>query len=168
LFEKLKRWPRILVTGPQRSGTRIATQMIAQDTGHWFVGEEGFGTDSVNKLLEKLETGRNMVIQCPAMSPFVNLFGMHDADLFVVMVQRDQDDIRASRKRIGWRWEMAELIRCLNLEGDSAEIKYRFWSEFQKGDLKHRGMDLEYESLSEHPLWIPKEKRGRFGARQTA
>ena len=100
MFEKLKRWPRILVTGPQRSGTRIATKMIAEDTGHWFVGEEEFGVDSLNRLWKILEIGRNIAIQCPTMAPFVSLLGMRDKDLLVVMMRRDIEDIQASRERI--------------------------------------------------------------------
>ena len=67
MFEHLEKFPRILVTGPQRSGTRIAATMIAEDTGHWFVGEEGIGVDSLNRLWRTLVTGRDVVIQAPCL-----------------------------------------------------------------------------------------------------
>jgi hypothetical protein len=42
MFEHLAVHSKIVVTGPQRSGTRIASQMIASDTGHEFVDEVDF------------------------------------------------------------------------------------------------------------------------------
>lgn len=168
MFEDLVNWPRILVTGPQRSGTRICTQMIAQDTGHWFVGEEEFGVDSLNRLWRLLQTSRNLVIQCPTMSPFVSLLAVDDEGLLVVMMARNLKDIKASEKRIDWRWETPELIRCLELGGDQAKIKYSLWRGFQRECLGPQAYEVEYESLSAHPLWIPKKDRARFAPRQTA
>ena len=50
MFEYLKEFPVVLVTGPQRSGTRICAKMIAHDTGHRFVDEREIHTDSLYEL----------------------------------------------------------------------------------------------------------------------
>jgi hypothetical protein len=168
MFEHLKKWPRILVVGPQRSGTRIGATMISEDTGHWFVGEEEFGVDSLNRLYKILEISRNVVVQAPAMTCYSHLLGMHDQDLAVVLMRRDLGEIKASEERIRWRWEMPELIRCLTLEGNAAMIRYQQWDQFQKEDLGAQAHEIPYETLERHGLWIAKPGRARFGPRQTA
>ena len=167
MFEYLDHWEKILVTGPQRSGTRICTKMIAEDTGYWPIHEEEFGVDSLNRLWHKLETSRNVVIQAPAMMVYANLFGMRDPGLGVVVMRRDVQEIRASEVRIGWRWEKPELIRCFTLTGNAAEIRYQNWDQFQKQDLGAQAIEVKYEDLEAHPLWVPKEQRARFHERQT-
>lgn len=167
MFEHLAAWARILVTGPQRSGTRIAALMISQDVDYWFVGEEDFGVDSLNKLWKLLGMSRNVVIQCPALSSYVHLLGAKDPGLAVVMMIRDLDEIKASEERIFWKWEQPELIRQHSLKGNSAANKYQAWRGFQKGDLKGQAIEVFYNSLEQHGLWIAKPGRARFGARQT-
>lgn len=168
MFEYLKKWPRILVVGPQRSGTRICTTMISEDTGHWFVGEEEIGVDSLNRLWKILQISHDIVIQAPAMTPYAHLLGMADKQLAVVMMRRSLEDIKASEERIRWRWEMPELIRQHNIEGNSAKIKYDHWGAFQKQDLDIQAFEVDYDSLERHGLWIAKPNRARFGPRQTA
>ena len=168
MFEHLKKWQRIIVTGPQRSGTRIATQMIAHDLDYWSVGEEEFGVDSLNRLWKILQISHNIVVQCPALSSYVHLLGLNDDGLGVVMMIRDLGEIKASEERIFWKWEMPELIRQHSLTGNSAANKYLAWRGFQKGDLGGQAIEVEYNSLEAHSLWIAKPGRGRFGPRQTA
>jgi hypothetical protein len=144
--------------------------MISEDTGHWFVGEEEFGVDSVNRLWKILQISRSIVVQCPAMSVYANLLARHDPEMAVVMMRRDLDDIKASEERIRWRWEMPELIRLQTLMGGStsAALKYGAWDSYQKEDLEGQAYEVEFESLSQHGLWIAKPGRLRFGPRQTA
>lgn len=170
MFEHLKKWPRILVTGPQRSGTTIAAKMIAQDTGHWFMPEERIGVDSLNRLWHMLRTHHSIVVQAPAMSVFSNLLAASDAGLAVVMIRRDIEEILASQKRIGWRWEDPEYIRLLTLPSEplsAAELKYAAWDNFQKECLGPQAYEVEYNSLEKHDLFIAKEGRAGFGSRQT-
>lgn len=39
MFEHLKAYKRIVVSGPQRSGTRIVAKAVAQDTNKSFIDE---------------------------------------------------------------------------------------------------------------------------------
>lgn len=170
MFEHLRDFKRILVTGPQRSGTRIGATMIAHDTGYWFVGEEEFGVDSLNRLWKILEISHSVVVQCPTMSVYANLLAYKDADCAVVMMRRDLEDIKASEERIFWKWEPTELIRLQTLGGSvsSAALKYAAWDSFQKKELGDQAIEVEYDSLERHGLWIAKPGRARFGPRQTA
>lgn len=40
MFESLKKHKKILVTGPQRSGTRITSQIISKDTNYFLYDEK--------------------------------------------------------------------------------------------------------------------------------
>jgi hypothetical protein len=166
MFEDLKRWPRILVTGPQRAGTQITARMIAHDTGHKFRGENAFFTDSLNALWELLRTSRNVSVQCPALCRYVHILAANDPGILVVMCIRDRKEIAQSQARIRWAWGQPELIRYGRLEGSQFDAKYSFWNNFQKDALKGQGMEVRYDSLSNHPLWIPAEDRKDFEPRQ--
>jgi hypothetical protein len=70
VFEELAQYGQIVVTGPQRSGTRIATQMIASDTGHRYVDEAKFGVRDVEAWLRALDGG-NVVVQSPGLAKHI-------------------------------------------------------------------------------------------------
>ena len=171
MFEHLREWHRILVVGPQRSGTRIGAEMISHDTGFWFIPEEYFAVDSLNQLWRLFQTNHDIVVQAPALTCYAHTLGMLDPSLGVVMMMRPLEDILASQKKIRWRWEEPELIR-LGIAGGgtgaAALERYYRWEHGQKDALGRQATEVEYESLSGHPLWVPKERRVNFGPRQTS
>ena len=163
MFEHLGEFARVLVTGPQRSGTRICTKMIAHDTELRFVDERAFAVDSLNRLWRLLRDETGIVVQMPALCRYAHhLAGDDDA---VVFMWRQWNDIRASQERIGWEMEPLELIRYEKSYGDSATTKQVYWRDHKKSILHH--FDIDYESLDGHPLWIPKERRVNFEGCQT-
>lgn len=164
MFAWLAEFRKIFVTGPQRSGTRIAAQMVAHDTGLKYVDEKAFSGDSLTSLWPLLSDDQPMVIQCPAACRWVHLFTAPENA--VVLMRRAVDDIIASQNRIGWDREPSELIKYDLLDGTISEVKYRFWDETQR-DLIHNPFEIEYESLSEHPMWISKPDRVGFRWDQT-
>lgn len=160
----LGKFDKIIVTGPQRSGTRICAKMIAHDTGHRYVDESEVGIDSLYRLRTLLQSNHRFVVQCPALCRHVHVFS--DDDTAIVLMRRDVEDIIASQKRIGWSWEKVELARYDRSDGAIAEVKYRFWEEGQRRQIRH-AFEIEYESLARHPLWVPKLLRRSFRAGQT-
>ena len=48
----------------------------------------------------------------------------------------------------------------------TVDILYSMWYGYQKHRIKN-SVELEYESLSSHPLWIPKEQRINFHKKQS-
>ena len=175
MFKNFVKYNHILVTGPQRSGTAIAAKMIAKDTGHKYVDEYDYDTANEDKFLVVLANNKNIAVQCPAMSHLVHEIA--DEDTLVVVMMRNCDDIVASEKRVRWfvgpytelaRFGMsryrAKRFRLQN--GRVSELKYKRWREEQRDKIPHY-LELEYESLSGHPMWIPKEKRVNFGGKQT-
>jgi len=167
MFEHLTRWSRILVTGPQRSGTRICAKMIAADTGFDYVDESSFYVDSLNHLWRVIRDRHRIVIQAPALSGYANLLGMADRNMAVVMMRRDLKDIAASERRIKWEWGFPELLRLHAIKGNPAEMKYGNWDFYQKQDLEDQAYEVAYDALAEHPLWVPKEDRKHFTYKQT-
>jgi len=164
MFEWLSEFDTILVTGPQRSGTRITSKMIAHDTGYQYIDEDAFEMDSMYWLCSIMAEKNHIVVQCPVICRYVHMLaGDHVA---VVLMRRKIEDIIASQQRIQWPWEWLELARYDRSDGVISEVKYRFWDQFQKERIKH-AFEVEYESLASHPLWLSKEKRQNFDARQT-
>ena len=90
MFEELRRWNQIIVTGPQRSGTTIVARMIAMDTGHTFVPEETWGIHGVEKLEEYLDDHPWIVVQAPTM--LVNTPELADDRTLVVLVRRTRSE----------------------------------------------------------------------------
>jgi coenzyme PQQ synthesis protein D (PqqD) len=164
MFEWLKKFRKILVTGPQRSGTRICAKMIARDTGYKFIDEKAFGADSIYRLFHVIQRNEHCVIQGPGLCRYVHMF--EGEDTCIVLMRRNIKDIVASQERIGWTWERAELMRYDRPDCVIARVKYDFWEKYQKALIRH-AFEVEYESLAGHPLWVPKKQRLNFRADQT-
>jgi hypothetical protein len=164
LFTHLARHSKILVTGPQRSGTTICAKMIAADTGHDYVDEDEIGVDDLSRLRERLAAGERIVVQCPALCRFVH--ELADSRTAVVLMRRPVEEIVASQRRIGWNAERLELRRYGLETGVIANVKYDFWEKHQRGHIEH-AYEVTHESLAAHPLWVEKTRRVRFRPRQT-
>jgi hypothetical protein len=164
MFEWLKPFSRIFVTGPQRSGTRICARMIARETGHDYIDETDFHFDSLYLLFSLLEKKERVVVQCPCLCRHIHLFS--DEHAAVILMRRNLRDILRSQKRIRWTWEWLERDRYGRTEGDISGIKYEYWEKHQKKKIKH-SYEIEYGSLARHPLWLSKEARTSFSATQT-
>jgi hypothetical protein len=164
MFQWLSEFDRILVSGPQRSGTRICAQMIAHDTGYRYVDESEIGTDSLYLLWWLFHNRRRFVVHCPALCRHVHMFSANGSA--VVLVRRSIDDILASQQRIGWGWEGLELVRYDQSDGVSSQVKYDYWDRYQKERIEH-AFEIEYHSLVSHPLWCSDGVRRNFGPTQT-
>jgi hypothetical protein len=176
MFDHLSTFDKILVTGPQRSGTRIAAKMIAHDLTYQLVTEETFDVHSVKEFTKLVNRNFQMVVQCPGMCHVIHKFTT--SNICVVLMRRDIDDIIASEKRVGWEFgQMDELLkygvkyehlRWYLRKGNPSisQLKYELWDTYQKDKIIHR-FELGYSSLNIHPLWIPKEERIHFGVTQT-
>lgn len=170
LFEHLTEFNVILVSGPQRSGTTICAKMVAQDTEYTLVDESEYTYHDESHWQKIVKKGNKIVVHCPAMCHLLHKFA-DDERVAIVFMRRDLRDIIASQERIGWteREEPRELAKYKADYGPIALVKYEFW-ELRQAELfpPERRFEIEYESLAEHPLWVPAEERVNFGHRQTA
>lgn len=153
----------ILVTGPQRSGTTFVANAISHDTKRPYVDEAAFGTSNYGLFIDVVEQASVCVMQAPSMMKFVHLV---PDDVLVVVVRRKIEDIEASQERIGWSGEALELARYGKSTGVIAEVKYDYWDR-NKAHSPRNWVEVEYESMFNHPLWVDKDDRAEFTSKQT-
>jgi len=140
--------------------------MIAQDTGYSFIDEAAVGYFKVSKAKTLLAYNTNFALHCPALSRHVHKLA--DRETAIVFMFRKIDDIVASQNRIHWDdRNQKRLYEATNDPREISEIKYTFWKEKQKSLIEH-AYEVEYESLSAHPLWLGAEERKNFTGRQTS
>ena len=147
MFDHLKAYRRVIVTGPHRSGTTIAAEMIAHDTGKPCIREEAFAHRNI-KVAAIIEEG---VIQGPYLLPWLPILS-GDATA-IVYVKRSGVEIDASVERL--------------------KVSKPFYHWSQGWALWHRIAPLldnahviQYGALRRHPLWT--EDRRGWHHRQTA
>lgn len=175
MFEHLKKYNRIFVTGLARSGTRIATRMIAHDTGKEFIDETEWGIVDLDELAENAKYRDNFVVH--AVNAYFCMDRFVGENDLVVWVKRDLEDIKESWKRIRSKgldsskllWKIWDFIKRLWM-GIPKEItlpmeeRLKLWNEV-KGKVNH--IEIEYEDLKGHPMWVDKEQRSEFLWHQT-
>lgn len=172
----IKGYGRILVTGPQRSGTRIAARIIAHDTGHAYVDEAEFEVHRGSLFDGILKDRSQIVVHCPGMCYAIEKYS--DDDTLIVMMIRPISDIIASEQRIGWKHGPYHEYERYGIDRLKArwerrhgrpisQIKYDHWHSYQRDRIRHY-LELDYQSLSDHPLWVPKERRLNFAYNQTS
>ena len=167
----------ILVTGPQRSGTTIVARILARELGLDYVDEDDIDIDDYDKARAVMRRG-NVVLQAPGLCHVADLFEM------VVLAKRPVEDIVASQKRINWQYEDYEKKKYLKLIDSGpwlpfskefvkrkkiAVVKYTFWDNWQRRAIERwfgLALEVDYDSLEGHPLWVPREQRLDFARRQ--
>lgn len=170
MFEDLHGFTRIVVTGPQRSGTRIATKMIANDLGLRYIQEEEFGVHSFERMMLILLEGW-VCIHAPALSHKSHLLPSNVAVVFMI---RNEEDILASQSRINWRswpvergaYEIEDFLPYYEETDPICRIKYKVFAGYQKG-LISNCFEVQFEDLAYHHMWINKEDRTEFSFDQT-
>lgn len=156
----LKKFKKLLVTGPQRSGTTIAANVLARELGYKYVDESHVKTRSLTSLFKMLTNRESMVVQGPCFSSIAHW--VDTPETAVVMMIRGVDEIRSSEARIDWKWEKGELRNYFLEDGVISVAKYDAWERFQKPNMLVPYFELHYCSLSNHPMWIDKEGRKGF------
>lgn len=163
MFEHLGYWPRIVVTGPQRSGTTIAATMIAADLDYRAVDEGEWGTYD-ELALRRLLCETRIVVQAP--HPLRALCDHPPPATLIVCMIRPLAEIHASEHRIGWRerYGHEELLPFRAVEGDPATIKYAYWAAHRPACSD----EVLYADLAAHRLWVDAQDRTGWHAKQTA
>ena len=164
---KMREFSRVFVAGPQRSGTTIVAKMLAEDLGFAEIQELPH-LDAANNLRP------NAVAQCPQITS--RLHEIRAPNSVVIFMCRSLRDIIASGARIGWNnghevHELnyyKELFPAYFVEGyHLSAIAQNVWLSYQMPRMQIPFFNLPYDNLKDHPLYIPKEKRKNFSAKQT-
>ena len=179
----IQKFTNVIVTGPHGSGTKITSEIIAEDFPHLkFLKGEGCGhsTSLLTKLLEDAMGTRN-VIFCPTCSGHLQSVTKLLQNILVVFVYKDCSEIREYKKRNNIvnfinNYEIPvyqniitknSLKLDLSLNEDNLEeVTYEVWEKFQK-KLIPNWIEINHSSLSPHPRWIDATKRRNFTEWQT-
>ena len=132
---------QIFVTGPQRAGSRLASHIIARQTGREFVDELKYNPD----------IPMNSVIQAPfILKAVLEISYMFPTAQFAFMY-RNVDDIVKSMERIEW---YKDYIDDSNFYFNYVEHSYRYIDFLKKELDTNRWFDIRYESLSYDPMFV--------------
>ena len=185
LVELVPQFPCVAVTGPERSGTTIATEMICSSTGYMNVSEEAWDND-FGLLWRLLCKGDGIVVHAPHLTFRVHEIDRHCPErVLIVFMLRAVADIVASQRNCHWgarsehsadngdpkgwgnpasRWYDAashEMFRdVIEPEAHLCLNRQRVWHRRQK-QLVSNYVEVEYETLRSHWLWLEPEKRLR-------
>jgi hypothetical protein len=174
MFDYLARFSVILVTGPQRSGTTICARMIEHDLGYKYLDEGRWKVWNGMDAFQQSRIHIPCVLQGPGLLKDVGRFGQMD-DTAVVVMRRELKHILASQERVNWNvWAAKEISHYNITPGSPADlepaqwvawVKYNWWERIGRSQVKHP-YEVEYEDLRLHSMWVDKDGRSEFGARQ--
>jgi len=146
--------PPIVVVGPQRSGTTVASKIIAYDFDLKAVDESEFtlGNDY-----------SNCVVQLPGvLGSYIFLKHAYPGLQFVYII-RDKEDIIASMRRIQWcRGDVFDWEAFMSDWIDNCVLQWHLI----KQDMPDQCAEVYYDSLRDHPLFIAEKDRQDFTSKQ--
>ncbi len=187
IVKGFKQYHRVVVTGPQRSGTQIASKIIADILDWEQVGEQklcrkGFEHDERYFNWVSNPERQSTVLQCPRISHACHLT---PKPTLVVFMMRDVGEILASDKNRmdkGFTRRSAKTFmtapchsvfetkrnqysnlfynrKPISIE-ETPQVVYDIWNSHQK-TFDFNYYELDYNLLEQHPLWLPLEVRRR-------
>ena len=156
--------PPIIVTGCQRSGTAIVTEILAKKYDIPRLGDRDLrDLDRFNLLYHN--NLKAFIVQMPtALQCFLELHYSYP-DVHFVGVQRDEEQIIASMKRIQWR--MDDFYHWPDYLHDIVAYMKGQWDLLKRLVPESSWTEVEYDSFKDDPLFIEKELRKDFTVNQT-
>jgi hypothetical protein len=153
MFENIKDFNNIVVSGPQRSGTRIVSKAISSDINKEYIDEKEINFHDF-RLLEYYLLKGNVVIQCPGLCH--KLHEISTLSTLIVLVRRPVEEILKSEHRVGWTdlSRNQELYKYGYSSGIISKVKYEYWDKVQKFNLKVLCSEFDFHTIVGHPLYI--------------
>ena len=174
-----KGYKRIIIVGPQRSGTTFTSQALANTLNFRNVDEDEFGVRDIN-MFRNIMKQENIVIQAPAMTCKIQTLVGND-DLVVFMVRKWSDIIKSViNKNNGLlsNWVFMNIMfdierhnfnkydskageafdKCVEKDCPYLNSYYNMWKHYQLKNIPNC-IALEYESMKNHPMWLDKDQR---------
>jgi|TARA_R100000084_G_scaffold69750_1_gene30920 hypothetical protein len=141
----------IFVTGPQRAGSRLASHIIARQTGREFIDELDYSPN----------IPMNSVIQAPfLLKAVIELSFMFPTAQFAFMY-RNVNDIVKSMERIEW---YKDYIVDPDFYSTFVDHCYTYIEQLKNELIPERWFDIHYESLVQDPLFV--KDRSNFTVKQ--
>lgn len=164
IFEFLRKYKNIVVSGPQRSGTTACAGFIMTDLGRGKIGRVSGGTN-LDQLAKTCAAKGDKVIHAAGCT-----FGLHREDIggrddtAIIWMWRDLKDIHKSEKRINWRPGTEFGRYNTKVREEVAPAKIKMFLEEQRDQIKHL-YEIDYTELEKHSLYVGPEERKNFGSR---
>ena len=157
----------IIVTGCQRSGTMLASQIIAAGLGYAFMEEFDIlpQRGGINVIKALYDAGRtDVVIQAPfALQIYEKIIPLVPTVHFVGVV-RPKEEIIESMKRIKWCQEDHENWKeYIDKHVDKMIL---LWEKLKLNVCPANWSELHYKDLKDHPFFVNKENRQNFTVKQ--
>lgn len=164
-FSFLKNFSKIVVTGPQRSGTNLLSQHLLDKffefAGYQYVDELEFDFYLETRFAEKMTDKKKMVIQAPTMSHLAH--HLDAPNTFVFFCIRKVSDIINSEERAGWNGHKFERANYRRSEFDQIPIsqaKYDYWFFEQRAQMKCPFGEVHFSAMESSSIWSNKAKTG--------
>jgi hypothetical protein len=169
LIETCSRYKKILVSGPQRSGTTFTAKEIARVLKYKYVDEEEVGWHDYDEISYKLSIEDDVVLQAPGAVYMLDKL-LENKDILLVFMRRDLYSIIKSQERIKWEDEenQKNLFKSIDYITDYSQpisyIKYKFFEQNIQERFKNV-ICMDYDKMDQSPKWI--NERQNFSHRQT-
>lgn len=175
LLNKCKKYKRIVVSGPQRSGTTYTAKQLSEDLNYIHVDEFDFGINYYDKFLKKLKQN-NVVVQAPALTHELERINLKDT--LVIWMSRDFIDIEKSEDKINWHPKESKIefkkyldkfvfsTEKINSFSRSAPMKTYIFENVQCLKMKVDWIYVSYNALQTSSNYVSAEKRKNFKAKQ--
>ena len=157
--------PPIIVTGCQRSGTSIVTEILSKKYNIQRLGFKDLTPTDFPKL--SLLLSRNVdefITQMPTALNFWLDLWHNFSQIHFVGVMRDTEDIVASMKRVKWR--MDDFYHWPDYLYDMVAYQKAQWGIMKDILPDTAWSEVEYESFKDDPLFVDKELRKDFTCNQ--
>ena len=198
----IKGYDRIVIVGPQRSGTTFVSQAITDTLSFKNIDEHAFNVKDVG-MFKNIFKQKDIVVQAPGLTHLIhNLVGENDLVIFMTrkwsdiiksvyrkngklsnwILMGEMYDVNKHYYTTGYYKDASGKIHYLYQEKDSKcesifekvvekdsyylDVVYKMWKHYQR-DLITNYIQLDYESMKSHPMWVDKQQRGKFHAKQT-
>lgn len=162
LVEVCKNYKRIIVAGPQRSGTTFTSRALAKSLNY--------------QIVDEAETPDRFGSDCYVWQFACRVHLLHNTDDYdlVIWMKRKKEDVEKSEKRIEWEWFDFHRDEYVSVFGDKAmsfdnnyDMKHYFWNKVQKKSISSDFIEFQYENLSDAPGYLTADKRKGFSRKQT-
>ena len=149
-LEQIATFEKILVTGPQRSGTTFVSWILQRMRGYPHVV---MPYNSYDRACAQL--AEPCVMHGPGVSRWCHDLAIEFDPIAVVWMRRPTPEVVRSQQRIKWAAEPIEKRIYGTGRGPICEVKHEFWDRHQKA-LVPFPFEIHYHDLRQHPDWVEK------------
>ena len=72
VYQKLKNYDKIIVTGPKRSGTTFMSKILSRDLGYDFIDEKEINIDNIILFFDLLRERSKFILQVPCLTYMIH------------------------------------------------------------------------------------------------